>query len=178
MSFNRFRKKTVSERIYEAHNNPSTNNVGNVVRIMTFGITKFYETIDEKAKWNTSNVDHSIGNGFLIINNPNAKPILFNKRYIHEKLLATGTFAQIHLFVDTFMNRKVAVKITKANCELLSWREKAFLDHVTSCEKRGLVLCEFINCLIEYFHFFFFIIRIFCVELVFFSCSSQRYFRP
>jgi hypothetical protein len=142
MSFNRYKKKTVIERMSEAHNNQSTNASGNILRVLTCGLLALYGSIDEKTNWKTEKTQSTSAEGFLAINNRHHRSQAFNKRYEHKAIIATGTFAQIHLFEDIFLRRQVALKITKSNCDLLTWREKAFLDHLLNNEKRGQSLCK------------------------------------
>ncbi len=141
MSFNRYRKKSVQERITEAHSHPCSNYMGNLSRVMTIGLVSLYDSINKKH--NTKEAKpHITDEGFLQLNPKPIQATLLNRRYVHETLVATGTFAQIHLFKDLYTAKKVAIKITKAGCDLLSWREKAFLDHILHCEKRGASFCK------------------------------------
>jgi serine/threonine protein kinase len=140
MSFNRFRKKPVQERItvIQPLNTKST---GNVVRALTSGLNDLYKVIDSQTSWSRSD-PNSNADGFLQLKVKPVEPLVLNRRYSHESLVATGTFAQIHLFKDIYTGKSCAIKITKAGCDLLSLRERAFLDHVAMCERRGASFCK------------------------------------
>lgn len=119
----------------------SDKSTGNVVRVLTCGLADLYREIDSQTSWSRSEFN-SNADGFLQLKTKPVKPLVLNRRYSHESLVATGTFAQIHLFKDVYTGKSCAIKITKAGCDLLSLRERAFLDHIAMCEKRGASFCK------------------------------------
>lgn len=144
MSFDKFRKKSIAEDL--GRSNAGGNPVGNLLRQMTLGIRILYDELDESNDWKrrlqyppTTNSD-----GFLDLDQQR-NPVLIQRRYLHERWIATGTFARIHLLNDEYLNRKVAIKIIKRECDVLAIREKAFVDHLSCVIKRGKSFCKSMN---------------------------------
>lgn len=81
--------------------------------------------------------------GFLDLRlHSSTSTVVIGRRYQCQRLLATGTFAQIFVAQDLYLHHNIALKIVKRGCEVLAQREKVLLDILSVSNRLAENYCK------------------------------------
>lgn len=149
MSFDRSVHINIANALQQSRDERKHNSL-NLLHASTLGLPSLHRDIASKPSWmrtssSLNNLYMTDNDGFLDLRlHSSPSTVVIGRRYQCQRLLASGTFAQIIVARDLYMNRNTALKIVKRGCEVLAQREKVFLDILSTSNSIGLSYCKYI----------------------------------